>query len=134
MDISVCSRTRANADALAAKIGCASADMEEALGGLWRYDIVLCASLSKEPIIRRGMVESAVSRRGGRPIFLIDLAVPRNIEESCAEIEDAYMYNLKDLSDIANENIEARRAQIERAGDAVKSRAVALWDRLRNKA
>ena len=92
------------------------------------------ASLSKEPIIRRGMVESAVSRRGGRPIFLIDLAVPRNIEESCAEIEDAYMYNLKDLSDIANENIEARRAQIERAGDAVKSRAVALWDRLRNKA
>ena len=134
LDISVCSRTRANADALAAKIGCASADMEEALGGLWRYDIVLCASLSKEPIIRRGMVESAVSRRGGRPIFLIDLAVPRNIEESCAEIEDAYMYNLKDLSDIANENIEARRAQIERAGDAVKSRAVALWDRLRNKA
>lgn len=134
LDISVCSRTRANADALAAKIGCASADMEDALGGLWRYDIVLCASLSKEPIIRRGMVESAVSRRGGRPIFLIDLAVPRNIEESCAEIEDAYMYNLKDLSDIANENIEARRAQIERAGDAVKSRAVALWDRLRNKA
>ena len=90
--------------------------------------------MSKEPIIKRGMVESAISKRGGRPIFLIDLAVPRNIEESCAEIEDAYIYNLKDLSDIANENIEARRAQIERAGDAVKSRAVALWDRLRNKA
>ena len=71
--------------------------------------------------------------------FLGDFAVtanmtPADILASAHRVLDIESKALKDLSDIANENIEARRAQIERAGDAVKSRAVALWDRLRNKA
>lgn len=129
-DILVCSRTRANADALAEKIGCRSSDFEEAKSGLEKFDIVLCASLSREPLVKRADIEAACKKRAGRPVFLIDLAVPRNIEDVGGEIEDAFLYNLSDLSKIANENIAARKAEIEKARQAVTARANALAARL----
>lgn len=129
-DILVCSRTRANADALAEKIGCRSADFAAAKENIERFDIVLCASLSREPLLKKADIETACKKRRGRPVFLIDLAVPRNIDEECGEIEDAFLYNLSDLSKIANENIAARKAEIEKAQQAVSTRANALAARL----
>lgn len=129
-DILVCSRTRANADALAGKIGCRSADFAAAKENIERFDIVLCASLSREPLLKKADIETACKKRRGRPVFLIDLAVPRNIDEECGEIEDAFLYNLSDLSKIANENIAARKAEIEKAQQAVSTRANALAARL----
>ena len=129
-DIIVCSRTRANADRLAEKIGCRSGDLQSSLSKLESFDIVLCASLSREPLIKKPLVENACNKRGNRPIFLIDLAVPHNIESDCAELDDAFLYNLSDLSKIANENIATRKSEISRAAEAVEFRANSLAERL----
>ena len=126
----ILSDIHANADALAEKIGCRSADFVAAKENIEKFDIVLCASLSREPLLKKADIEAACKKRGGRPVFLIDLAVPRNIEEDCGEIEDAFLYNLSDLSKIANENIAARKAEIEKARQAISTRANALAARL----
>lgn len=129
-DITVCSRTRENADKLAEKIGCRSADIQTAIENLEYFDIVLCASSSKEFLITEQLAQSAVSKRRSRPIFLIDLAVPYNIEPTCGNLDGAFLYTLADLSKIANENIAARKAEIERAENAVRERADALAKKL----
>lgn len=129
-NILVCSRKRANADALAAKIGCVSGELKTSLEQLENFDIVLCASLSEKPLINKELVKKACEKRCNRPIFLIDLAVPHNIENDCADIDDAFLYNLSDLSKIANENIATRKAEITLAKTAVETRANALAKRL----
>ena len=112
-DIVVASRTRANAETLAEKVCGRAENLSEAIQKLSAYDIILSASFSDEPLIVYNAVNEAMQKRRNRPMFLIDLAIPRNIEEKCAQIEDVYIYNLSDLSKIANENMEARRAEIE---------------------
>ena len=61
------------------------------------------------------MVEAAVARRGGEPLFLLDIAVPRDIEADVAKVGGAYLFGLDDLDDIVEGNLEARRKQIPHA-------------------
>ena len=128
-DITVASRTRANADALAAEIGVSSAELSDSLAALPNYDITVCASFSQQPLIAKNDVQTAVEKRGGKPMFLIDLAVPRNIEADCGDVDDAYLYNLEDLSRIANENMAARRAEIESARAAIAEKALGVSEK-----
>ena len=129
-NISVCSRTRTNADMLAEKIGGTSCDIKPACENLEGFDIILAASYAKELLIHKNSVERALSIRKGKPIFLIDLAVPSNIDPLCSTLDDAYLYNLADLSKVANENLEARKAEIAGAKIEAKKRANALADKL----
>ncbi len=121
--ITVASRTRANADSLAEKIGCLSAGMVDVLGGIAEFDIVIGASSSAGDLLGANAVSDAVAARGGRPVFLIDLGVPCNIDPKCAEVDDVYLYNLDDLAKIAAENIAARKSEIEGARDVIRRRA-----------
>lgn len=129
-DISVASRTRANADRLAAQIGVESADLEQSLANLPSFDIVIAASFSPVPLIGLKRAKAAAAARGGRPIFLIDLAVPRNIDKACGEINDVYLYNLDDLSRIANENIALRKNEIEAARKEIQKKAQTVLTKL----
>ena len=129
-EITVASRTRANADSLAEKIGCLSADMAEAIDNIAEFDIVISASSSADWLLKAKTVSRAISARDGNPMFFIDLGVPCNIDPKCGDIDDVYLYNLDDLSKIANENIAARKSEIERAHDIVKSKASYLAQRL----
>lgn len=121
-NMTVVSRTRTNADSLATQIGCKSAELADALADLSPFDIVICASFSEEPLISAKTVESAIEKRC-QPIFLIDLGIPQNIESDAANIDDAYLYNLADLSKIANENMDARKNQIQDAKKEILRRA-----------
>jgi glutamyl-tRNA reductase len=73
------------------------------------FDILMTSTSAEEWILRRDDVENALSRRRGRPLFLIDLAVPRDIEPAVGDLEGVYLYNLDDLAEVANENLEARQ-------------------------
>ena len=128
-NMTVASRTRENADALAASIGCRSEDIKTALADISAFDIVICASFSEEPLISARAVEDAMEKRC-QPLFLIDLGIPQNIESAAADIDDAYLYNLADLSKIANENMEARKGQIGQARAEIVRRASALSKKL----
>ena len=80
-------------------------------------DIVVSSTASTLPIVGKGSIEQALKKRRHKPMLLIDLAVPRDIEEQVNELDDAYLYTVDDLQNIISENIKnreqaARQAQV----------------------
>ncbi len=121
-DISVASRHIENAVRLAEQIGAIPIEISQAIDNIFEFDIVITASFAEKPLVKIDNVNAAIKKRGYKPMFFIDLAVPHNIEEACAEIEDVYIYNLNDLSKIANENISMRKAEIEIARKTIREK------------
>ena len=69
--------------------------------------------------------------RPSRPLFLIDSSVPRNIEENVSKLDNVFLYNMDDVSTIANENLKSRMDEVDRCRSALAKRAVQLWDQMR---
>ncbi len=132
-DITVTSRKFENAHALAHEFNGAAIDFNDFPLQLKRFDIVISSTASQEPILSLDMVKTALKNRPDRPFFLIDLAVPRDIDPNVDGFENVYLYNLDDLSAIANENIEMRKADIEQARTILKTHAWNLWLQLRRR-
>jgi glutamyl-tRNA reductase len=71
-------------------------------------DMVICSTASPEPLITKPMVKAALKARKRKPIFMVDLAVPRDVEPDVAELEDVYLYTVDDLQGVVDENVKAR--------------------------
>jgi glutamyl-tRNA reductase len=113
--ILVASRTVAHAEALASEVGGRVvnwADLDRALAGA---DIVVSATGATVPIISRQRVMEAMRRRGGRPLFLVDIAVPRDVEPEAGTLEQVFLYNIDDLQSMVSENLARRGAEVARA-------------------
>ena len=82
-------------------------------------DMVVSSVSSEEPILLRGILHSVMSARGNRALFLMDLGVPRNIESSVADLYNVYLYNLDDLTQVVEQNRQAREAEVPRAQSIV---------------
>jgi glutamyl-tRNA reductase len=78
-------------------------------------DVVVSSVASQEPVLRREILQAAMSARGNRALFLMDLGLPRNIEASAAELYNTYVYNMDDLTEIVEQNRHARESEIPRA-------------------
>jgi len=132
-DISVSSRTFENAHRLAHEFQGAAIDFEDFSSQLPKFDIVICSTSAPAALINREIVRQTMRARPERPLFLIDLALPRDVDPTVEKIENVYLYNLDDLSRIANENLNARKAEIDRAREILKSHAWTLWLQLRRR-
>lgn len=86
-------------------------------------DIVICATSSQTPLLNKPIVEHAIKIRKHRPIFMLDLAVPRNIESEIAGFEDIYLYNIDDLKSIIEDNRQCREAAAEQAENIIELQA-----------
>lgn len=86
------------------------------------FDIVITSTASPLPIIGLGMVESAIKTRRHRPIFMVDLAVPRDIEAEVAELDDVFLYTVDDLAQVVSDGIENRQSAAAEAEIIVASR------------
>jgi len=75
---------------------------------------VVSSVSADEPVLRREIVERAMAARGNRALFLMDLGVPRNIDPSVAELYNVYVYNTDDLSEIVQQNRNARESEVPR--------------------
>jgi glutamyl-tRNA reductase len=132
-EIVITSRTAAHAEALAETVSGRAipwAEMPEALG---RADIIITATGAQRPIITRAHVEAVTGRRRSGPLFIVDLAVPRDVEASVGDIEQVFLYNVDDLQGIVQENLSRRAAEIEQA-ERIVSEEVAqfsAWQRSR---
>ncbi len=82
---------------------------------LHEYDIIVSSTASQLPIIGKGMVESAIKQRKHRPVFMLDLAVPRDIEGEVAELEDVFLYTLDDIASVVELGKAARQIAAEEA-------------------
>lgn len=132
-DISVSSRTFENAHTLAHTLGGSAIEFEDFAQQLEHFDIVICSTAAPQVILTREILAPAMKQRPERPCFLIDLAMPRDIEPAVEKLENVYLYNLDDLSTIANENLQLRRSEIEQARSILKSHAWHLWLHLRRR-
>jgi glutamyl-tRNA reductase len=113
-EVVITSRTAAHAQALATEVGGHWVPWEGLAGALASADIIVTATGSQRPIISRAQVEASIRRRRD-PLFIIDVAVPRDVEASVSEIEQVFLYNVDDLQTVVQENLSKRTAEIERA-------------------
>jgi glutamyl-tRNA reductase len=132
-DISVSSRTFENARKLAHELGGAAIEFSDFQSQLAHFDIIICSTAAPGTILDRNIISQCMKRRPERPCFLIDLALPRDVAPDVERVENVYLYNLDDLSNIANENLEARKAEIENARSILKKHAWNLWLQLRRR-
>jgi len=110
--IFVANRTYARAEELAGKIGGRAVKFDELDEYLKTCDIVISSTGAKHFIISRPRIQSILAERGGNPLFLIDIAVPRDIDPRVGELSSVYLYDIDDLNSIAAENLRARQAEI----------------------
>ena len=112
--IDVVNRSFDRARALASRGG-TPRRWEELGARLPHADVVVCATASPEPLIRRAEAEAALDARRGRPVLFLDLGVPRNIHESVASVENAFLYAVDDLKEISARNLAGREKDIPKA-------------------
>lgn len=132
-DISVSSRTFENAHKLAHTLGGSAIDFEDFITQLEHFDIIICSTAAPSALLSREVMTKTMKQRPERPCFLIDLALPRDVDPAVEDVENVYLYNLDDLSTIANENLAARKAEIDNARDILKKHAWNLWLQLRRR-
>ena len=113
--ITVANRTVERGERLAARFNARAIELRALPEQLQEYDIVVSCTASSLPILGKGLVERAVRARRHRPIFMVDLAVPRDIEPEVAELDDVFLYTIDDLGTIVSENLDARRSAVEQA-------------------
>jgi len=86
---------------------------------LHRADIVIASTASPLPVLGKGTVERALKKRKHVPIFMVDLAVPRDIEPEVNSLDDVYLYTVDDLQEVINENLENRQQAAEQAHEII---------------
>lgn len=107
--IFVAGRTAERTSELADKFAGTALSMEEAMNRLHETDIVISSTGAEGFVLNRPMLESAMARRRKKPIFLIDIAVPRDIDPACGSIPNVFLYDIDDLEGIVEGNMASRR-------------------------
>jgi glutamyl-tRNA reductase len=111
----VANRTRETAEELALTLGGRATDLAGIEKALGQVDIVVSQTGALEPVIRKDAVERAMKARRGRPLFMIDIAVPRDIEAACGQVYNVFVYDIDDLSRVVTGNRERRAEEAEKA-------------------
>ena len=115
-EIVIANRTQGRADDLAAQVGGRGIGLEELPVALEHADILISCTASPLPVLGKGTVERALKRRRHRPMFMVDIAVPRDIEPEVGELDDVYLYTVDHLQEAIQENVRARQEAAEQAG------------------
>ena len=110
----VAGRTLSRAEEVAAKFGGMALPLDEALARLHEADIVISSTGAESFVLDRRTVEQAMARRKNRPLFLIDIAVPRDIDPASASIPNVFLYDIDDLEGIVESNLAKRRREAAR--------------------
>jgi len=117
--IIIANRTIERAHDLAKQVDGYAISLSEMTNHLAEADIVISSTASQLPILGKGTVERALKKRKRRPIFMVDIAVPRDIEPEVDSLEDIYLYCVDDLQGIIEENLQSRREAAVQAEEII---------------
>ncbi|GLQ32466.1 glutamyl-tRNA reductase [Litoribrevibacter albus] len=117
--IVVANRTLTRAEELAKRFSAKAIMLSDIPDYLPDADIVISSTASQLPILGKGMVERAMKKRRFKPVFMADIAVPRDIEPQVADLEDVYLYTVDDLHEVVEENRKSRQKAAEHAEQLV---------------
>jgi glutamyl-tRNA reductase len=131
--IAVANRTVERAQRLSARFNAEAIELRSLPERLHEYDIVVSCTASSLPILGKGLVERALRMRRRRPMFMVDLAVPRDIEPEAGELDDVFLYTVDDLAGIVSSNLDSRRSAVEQAEAIIDTQVGQFmqWMRLR---
>lgn len=130
----IANRSAARGEKLAAKLGAKTMVLGELPDQLHKFDIVISCTASALPIIGLGMVESAVKARRRKPMFMVDLAVPRDIEPAVDKLSDVFLHTVDDLGQVVSDGMESRLAAVAQAEAIIETRADAFMQWLASRA
>ncbi len=125
-ELLVANRGLARAKELAREVDGAAVSLAELPALLIRADVVICSTGSDQYLITRELVSRAVKARRYRPLFLVDLSLPRNVEPAANTLENVYLYDLDDLERVAAQNRGVRESQVGRAEEILEEELRAL--------
>ncbi len=128
----VANRTVERAASLASEFGGEAIALPDLTERLADADVVISSTASPLPILGKGAVERALKKRKRRPIFMVDIAVPRDIEPEVGELADIYLYTVDDLHDVIEENMKSRRQAAEKAEELVDAQVDAFMGWLKS--
>lgn len=128
--ITVASRTLSKAEEAAASAGGWAASLAELPEILAAADVVASSTAAPGFVLPQPMIATAMKRRAARPLFLIDLALPRDIDPAASGLPNVFLYNLDDLAKIAEGNLAQREAEVARCHAILAERTVALWEQV----
>lgn len=131
-EIIVVNRTYEHGEELARKFHGRAIKFEDLAASLSLADIIISSTGSREPLINAAYIKDAMSRRKNSPMFLIDIAVPRDIEPAVNEIDNVYLYDIDDLRDVVEENMAGRREEAAAAELIVAEEATRFGQWLEN--
>jgi glutamyl-tRNA reductase len=109
--IVVANRTYSRAQALAERFAGEAVNWEEGFSYLARVDIVVTGTAAAEPVLTKAIVQKAARARRSRPLFLIDIAVPRDVAPDVNDLDNVYVYDIDDLQGVVDANLEERRRE-----------------------
>jgi len=113
--ITVANRTIERAQTLARRINGHAITLADLPEQLEKHDIIVTCTASPLPILGKGMVERALKTRKHRPLFIVDLAVPRDVEAEVAELDDVFLYSMDDIAEVVKDGLDARQGAVKEA-------------------
>jgi len=125
-EIVVANRSHERAEALARRFGGRAVGLDQVEAELAEADVVVASTSSQGFVLSAAQVERAVKERRGRPIFFIDIAVPRDVDPAVIELEGCYLYDIDDLERVVAESVAGRREEAVRAEAIVSEEADAF--------
>jgi glutamyl-tRNA reductase len=124
--ITVANRTLERGEQLAARIGASAITLNELPERLAHFDMIVTSTASSLPILGKGLLERAIKSRRHRPMFIVDLAVPRDVEPEAAELDDVFLYSVDDLANIVKDNLQIRVDALAQAEAMIAEQAQAF--------
>jgi glutamyl-tRNA reductase len=127
----VANRTLEHSQRLASEYSGYAIALDRLPDHLYEADIIVSATSSPAPILLRADIEQALARRRNRPVFIVDIAVPRDIDPAAGELEDVYLYTVDDLRGVIDENLRNRREAARQAEEIIDTQVVNFMEWIR---
>lgn len=126
--IIIANRTLDRAKHLAEEFNAQAITLPQIPEYLPQADIVISSTASPLPILGKGTVEKALKKRKHKPVFMVDIAVPRDVEPEVAQLDDVYLYTVDDLQEIIQENMSSRQQAADEAEEIIEQHVVSFQD------
>ena len=123
----VANRTFERAQALAALYGATAVHYEQAWTALADVDVLLCSTASPHVVVSADRVRDGLARRGDRPLCILDIAVPRDVDPAVAEMDNVFLYDLDDLRSVVSASVERRHGELPAAAQVIAEEVEKYW-------
>jgi glutamyl-tRNA reductase len=132
LPVYIANRTMARAQDLARELAGTVVPFENLYGAVTQVDIVITSTAASEPIVRAAELARILPARRGRPLFFVDIAVPRNVEPAVNDLDDVFVYDVDDLRSVVEANLRERHREAQRAEALIEREVAKFADRLRS--